>query len=155
MLSIHVSMRQNWWKGAKYSFEHTAIIWNYSRSLFLKATILAVISLFRKGNSTRKITLRLCLSYYVLRPSPHNHRVCAVLFSRPLLSLYACVCHVLLCVLAHKHRVFECFFLGLPFLKRLYSYVCHVLLCVFSLHQVCSVPFPRPPVKFVRLFLSC
>ena len=29
--------------------------------------------------------------------------------------------------LPHKHRVCECFSLGLPFLNRLYSNVCHVL----------------------------
>ena len=48
MLSIHVSTRQNWWKGPKYSFEHRAIIYSYRRSLFLKATILAVTSLLKR-----------------------------------------------------------------------------------------------------------
>ena len=38
--------------------------------------------------------------------------------------------------LPHKHRVFECFSLGLAFLKRLHSNVCHVLLCVFSLTNI-------------------
>ena len=38
--------------------------------------------------------------------------------------------------LPQKHRVCECFSLGLPFLKRLYSNVCHVLLCVFSLTNI-------------------
>ena len=38
--------------------------------------------------------------------------------------------------LPHKHRVCECFSLGLPFLKRLYCNVCHVFLCVFSLTNI-------------------
>ena len=73
-----------------------------------------------------------------------------MLFPRPLLSLYAC--------LPHKHRVCECFSLGLSFFKRLYSYVCHVcfVMRIFPhKHRVCAVPFPRPPVKFVCLSLSC
>ena len=52
-------------------------------------------------------------------------------------SFYACAyAYALMRTLPHKHRVCECFSLGLPFLKRLYSNVCHVLLCVFSLTNV-------------------
>ena len=38
--------------------------------------------------------------------------------------------------LPHKHRICECFSLGLPFLKRLYSNVCGILLCVFPLTSI-------------------
>ena len=48
--------------------------------------------------------------FHVLRPSPRKHQVCAVLFPRPLLSLYACVCHGLLCVLCLTNIGFvQCF----------------------------------------------
>ena len=73
---------------------------------------------------------RVC--FYVLRASPRKHRVCTVLFPRPLLSFYACVCHILLCVPCITNIEFvQCFSLG-SLLKRLYAYVPHVLLCVFS-----------------------
>ena len=156
--------------------------------------------------------VRLCLSYYVMRTSPHKHRVCAVLaprfplvfctrvllcfayfasqtpslcivlFPRPLLSLYACVCHVFLCVLCLTNIGFlQCFSLG-SLLKSLYA-VCHVLFCVFYLtnigfvqclclgpllglyaylcrvmlcvHQFRAVLFSRLPFKFTRLYWSC
>ena len=48
--------------------------------------------------------------FHVLRASPRKHQVCAVLFPRPLLSLYACVCHGLLCVLCLTNIGFvQCF----------------------------------------------
>ena len=54
--------------------------------------------------------VRLCLLCYVKRTSPHKHQVCAVFFPRPLLSLYACVCHGLLCVLCLTNIGFvQCF----------------------------------------------
>ena len=77
---------------------------------------------------------RVC--FYVLRASPCKHRVCAVLFPRPLLSLYACVCHVLLCIFSLTNIGFvQCFSLG-SLLKSLYAYVSHVLLCVFSVTNI-------------------
>ena len=89
---------------------------------------------------------------YVLRASPRKHRVCAVLFPRPLLSLYACVCHVL----PHKHRVCAVLFSRFPFKKFVRLCFSHFVMRIFPhKHRVCAVPFPRPPVKFVRLFLSC
>ena len=100
---------------------------------------------------------RVC--FYVLRASPRKHRVCAVLFPWPLLSLYACVCHVLLCVLCLTSIGFiSAFPSGSPFLN-----VSVVLLPLSRFvmrifprkHRVCAVPFPRPPVKFVSLSLSC
>ena len=53
--------------------------------------------------------------FYVLRASSRKHRVCAMLFPQPLLSLYACVCHVLLCVLLALESIgfVQCFSLGL------------------------------------------
>ena len=48
--------------------------------------------------------------FHVLLASPRKHQVCAVLFPRPLLSLYACVCHCLLCVLCLTNIGFvQCF----------------------------------------------
>ena len=48
--------------------------------------------------------------FHVLRASPGKHQGCAVLFPRPLLSLYACVCHGLLCVLCLTNIGFvQCF----------------------------------------------
>ena len=77
---------------------------------------------------------RVCI--YVLLASPRKHRVCAVLFPRPVLSLYACVCHVLLCVLCLRNIGFvQCLSLD-SLLKSLYAYVCHVLLCVFCLTNI-------------------
>ena len=66
----------------------------------------------------------------------HKHRVCAVLFPRLLLSFYACVCHVLLCVLCLTNIGFvQCFSLA-SLLKSLYAYVCRALLCVLCLTNI-------------------
>ena len=55
--------------------------------------------------------------FHVLRASPRKHQVCAVLFPRPLLSLYACVCHGLLCVLCLTNIGFvQCF--SLPIARK-------------------------------------
>ena len=48
--------------------------------------------------------------FHVLRASPRKHQLWAVLFPRPLLSFYACVCHGLLCVLCLTNIGFvQCF----------------------------------------------
>ena len=89
---------------------------------------------------------------YVLRASPRKHRICAVLFPRLLLSLYACVCHVL----PHKHRVCAVLFCRFPFKKFVRLCFSRFAMRIFPhKHRVCAVPFPRPLVKFVRLSLSC
>ena len=99
---------------------------------------------------------RVC--FYVLRASPRKHRVCSALFPRPLLIFYARVCHVLLCVLCLTNIGFvQCFSLG-SLSKSLYAYLSRVLLlCVFSLANMGFVQCLSlgPPVKFVRLSLSC
>ena len=93
---------------------------------------------------------RVC--FYVLRASPRKNRVCAVLFRRPLLSLYACVSHVL----PYKHRVCAVLFSRFPFKKFVRLCFSRFVMRIFPhKHRVCAVPFPRPPVKFVRLSLSC
>ena len=105
---------------------------------------------------------------YVLRASPRKHRVCAVLFPRPLFSLYACVCHVL----PQKHRICAVLFSRFPFktfvrlcfsrfvmrisltnigfvqclslgpLLGLYAYLCRVMLCVLRLKNISFVRSP-------------
>ena len=78
--------------------------------------------------------VRLCLSRFVMRTLPHKHRVCAVLFSRfPFKSVYAYVCHVLLCVLCLTNIVFvSAFPSGSPFLN-----VCTIMFVTF-----CYAYFP-------------
>ena len=79
--------------------------------------------------------LHACVFMFCVLP-PCKHRVFAMLFPRPLLSLYACVCHVLLCVLCLINIGFvQCFSLG-SILKCLYAYFCHVLLCVLCLTNI-------------------
>ena len=107
--------------------------------------------------------MRLCLSYYVMRTSPHKHRVCAALFPRfpfkfvPLCVLFryayftlqtsglcsACTsvlfgilhaCVFMFCVLRHKHRV--CAVLFPRLLLSFYAYVCRALLCVLCLTNI-------------------
>ena len=99
---------------------------------------------------------RVC--FYVLRALPRKHRVCAVLFPRPLLSLYACVCHVLLCVLCLTNigSGFCSAFLSVRFKN-----VCalnFVMLCYGTSphkHQFCAVLLSRLPFKLTRLRWSC
>ena len=98
------------------------------------------------------IWFKSCLYLCVLRASPIKHRVCAVLFSRPLLSLYACVCHVL----PYKHRVCAVLFSRFPFKKFVRLCFSRFVMRIFPhKHRVCAMPFPRTLVKFVRLSLSC
>ena len=80
------------------------------------------------------------LFFYVLRASPRKHRVCVVLFPRPLFSLYACVCHFFVIrtlppIIGFVHY---CFSLG-SLLKSLYAYLCHVMLCVLRLTNISFV----------------
>ena len=78
---------------------------------------------------------------YVLRASPRKHRVCAVLFPRPILSLYACFCHVFVMrtLICRTNIGFvNCFSLG-SLLKRLYAYLCHVMLCILRLTTISFV----------------
>ena len=65
------------------------------------------------------------------------------------------VSHVLFCVLRLKKRV--CAVLYPQFPLSLYAYVCHVLFCVLLHTNIGFVQcfFPRSPLKFVRLCLSC
>ena len=97
--------------------------------------------------------------FYVLRASPRKHRVCAVLFPQPLLSLYACVFFFQLFCYAYfasQTSGLCSAFLSVPFLK-----VCALMFLTFcyvyfpsQTSGLCSA-FPLPPVKFVRLSLSC
>ena len=96
---------------------------------------------------------RVC--FYVLRASPRKHRVCAVLFPRPLLSLYACLSCFVMRTLHHKHRVCVVLFSRFPFKKFVRLCFSRFVMRIFPhKHRVCAVPFPRPPVKFVCLSLS-
>ena len=108
----------------------------------LRLTNIGFVQCFSLGSL---VSLFACVSRFVMHTSPHKHRVCAVLFSRfPFKKfLRLCLSRFVMPTLPHKHRVCECFSLGFPFLKRLYSFP--------HKHRVCVVPFPRPPVKFVRL----
>ena len=88
--------------------------------------------------------------FYVLRALPRKHR----LFPRPLLSLYACVCYVLLCVLCLANIWFvQCFSLGFLF-KSLYAYVCHFLLCVLCLTNIGFVQCFSLGLLFLKPFLK-
>ena len=72
--------------------------------------------------------------------------LCSAFPSSPFEFVRLSLSSLVIRTLPHKHRVYECFSLGLPFLKRLYSHVCHVLLCVFSLTNIgfvqCLSPSP-------------
>ena len=89
---------------------------------------------------------RVC--FYVLRTSPRIHRVCEVLFPRPLLSLYACVCHIMLCALRLTNIGFvQCFSLGS--LVSLYAYVSRFVMRTSPhKHRVCVVLAPRFRLEF-------
>ena len=78
--------------------------------------------------------VRLSLSCYAMRTLPLKH-LCNVIHCSDtlLLQFVYAYAYALMRNLPHKHRVCECFSLGLPFLKRLYSNVCRILLRVFSL----------------------
>ena len=83
---------------------------------------------------------RVFFMFCVLRLAT-EHRVCAVLFPRPLLSLHACACHVfvmrtLICLT--NIGFVHCLSLG-SLLKSLYAYLCHVMLCVLHLKNISFV----------------
>ena len=87
---------------------------------------------------------------------PHEHRVCAVLFSRFPFKKFVrlCLSRFVIRTLPHKHRVCECFSLGLPYFKR----VMFVTFCYTYFPSqtsgLCRY-FPSATVKSVRLSLSC
>ena len=126
-------------------------LWNFARVCFLCFACFASQTPGLPCSARTSVPfgiLHACV--YVLRASPRSS---AVLFPRPLLSLYACVCHVL----PHKHRVCAVLFSRSPFKK--FVRLCFsrfVMRIIFPhKHRVSAVPFPWPPVKFVRLSLSC
>ena len=77
--------------------------------------------------------VRLSLSCYAMRTLPLKHLCHVIQYYTLLLQFVYAYAYALMRNLPHKHRVCECFSLGLPFLKRLYSNVCRILLRVFSL----------------------
>ena len=74
--------------------------------------------------------LHACVIMFCVR----KHRVCAVFFPRPLLSFYACVYHVLLCVFSLTNiGIVQCFSLG-PLLS-LYALIFVMLCCMYFASQ--------------------
>ena len=73
----------------------------------------------------------LCYAYFASQTSMH-----VIQYYTLLLQFVYAYAYALVRTLPHKHRVCECFSLGLPFLKRLYSNVCRILLRVISLTNI-------------------
>ena len=128
-------------------------LWNFARVCFLCFACFASQTPGLPCSARTSVPLGILHScVYALRASPRKHRVCAVLFPWPLLSLYAGVCHVL----PHKHVVCAVLFSRFPFKKFVRLCFSRFVMRIFPhKHRVFAVPFPRPPVKFVRLSLSC
>ena len=117
-------------------------LWNFARVCFLCFACFASQTPGLPCSARTSVPfgiLHACV--YVLRASPRKHRVCAVLFPRPLLCLYACVCHVL----PQKHRV-----CAVPFPRRPVKFVrlslsCYVMRPSPQEHQFRAVLFSRLP----------
>ena len=132
----------------------------------------------------RRFPLEFCRRgfFYVLRASPRKHRVCRAVLAPPF-PLEFCTRVFMFCVLRLANTGYvQCFSLG-PFWVCTLVFVTFCLTNIgfvqcFSVgsllikfvrlcfsrfvmrifphkHRVCAVPFPRPPVRFVRLSLSC
>ena len=102
------------------------------------------------------LSLHACACHvFVMRTLPHKHRVCALPFSRFILkSLYAYLCHVMLCVLHLKNISFvQCISIGS--LLSVHACIGHVFLCVFfSIYMVLRhSPSKRWLCSSCRLFL--
>ena len=108
---------------------------------------------------------RLCLILlysviFVLRASPHKHRVCALLFLRLSLSqlhpfnLLRFSQNFVLSVLRHKHLVCAVLFGSRDVCCTLLLLVIYVLCSLHHQHQVCAVLFPSTPLKFTPFWFS-
>ena len=130
---------------------HLGSLWNFARVCFLCFACFASQTPGLPCSARTSVPfgiLHACV--YVSRASPRKHRVCAVLFPRLLLSLYACVCHVL----PHKHQVCAVLFSRFPFKKFVRLCFARFVMRIFPhKHLVCAVPFPRPPVKLIFVVL--
>ena len=131
----------------------------------------------------RRFPLEFCTRgfFYVLRASPRKHRVCWQCSHLGSLWNFARVCLCFACFASQTPGLCSAFpsapfefvrlclsrfasetsdlcsaFLSVPFQN-----VCTLMFLTFCnayfphKHRVCAVPFPRSPVRFVRLSLSC
>ena len=92
---------------------------------------------------------------YVMRTSPHKHRVCAALFPRfPLNLVRLCLLCYVMRTSPHKHRVCAALFPRFPLNLVRLCLLCYVMRTSPHKHQVCAVLFPRLPFQLVRLCIS-